>query len=163
MRRLRGTHVSLLSATAPYTPHQLCMWTVPAGTQVAISHTAYTAWGIHALRPLPQTYGSPVKCFTNLPCAPGQFSSHLLLTVPTSSLFALISTSSTRLHSPSPFLSSSANDAVLRHLHVVRCVNPNGALMIHSTPSSVSVISASNVTVESHSPFGRACMWSVIL
>lgn len=110
---------------------------------------------------------SPFRRCTNLPCAPGQFSSHLPLTVPTSSLFALISTSSTKLHSlvvPSAAtLSSSASVSVLKHLHVVRCTSPSGALMIHSMPSSVSVMFDSNETVESHSPLGSACMWSVIL
>jgi hypothetical protein len=64
---------------------------------------------------------------------------------------------------PSSIRSSVARVSVRRHLHVVRCTNPRGALMIHSMPSSVSVISASNVTVVPHSPLGNACMWSVIL
>jgi hypothetical protein len=107
------------------------------------------------------------SCCKNLACAPFQLPSHLPLTVPTSIRFAAISTSSTRLHSlifPSTLSwSSVARVSVRRHLHVVRWTNPNGALMIHSMPSSVSVISASNVTVVPHSPLGKACMWSVIL
>lgn len=109
---------------------------------------------------------SAIKCFKNLPCAPGQFSSHFPLTVPTNILFALISTSSTKLHSLSSTpsaLSASSKVSVLKHLQVVRCVSPSGALMIHNTPSSRSVICASNLTVVSHRPAGSAFMWSVIL
>lgn len=109
---------------------------------------------------------SAIKCFKNLPCAPGQFCSHFPLTVPTNILFALISTSSTKLHSLSSTpsaLSASSKVSVLKHLQVVRCVSPSGALMIHSTPSSKSVICASNLTVVSHRPAGSAFMWSVIL
>ena len=106
---------------------------------------------------------------TNLVCTPLQLSSHFPLTVPVKILFALISTSSTKLHSPSSSSpttrapSSLARVSRLTTLHVVLCNKPSGARIIHSMPSSVFVISASKVTVVSHSPLGRVCILSVTL
>lgn len=66
---------------------------------------------VASCRPIQAFTGTPCRCPINRLWMPLQFSSHLLRTVPTRSRDALISTSSTKLHSllsPEPVSSSSA-------------------------------------------------------